>query len=478
MLDAIISNPLTQTILTKAGVPAATKLTRGRGLPDTVALAALNDATLVRETLAGLGITPSDALMDTADTRTEDEKGRFQPAPYPAKVGAVVVDATAVATVADTELLRQALRPAMKGIAASGRLILVGLQPDALTDVEQRAVHTGLDPLMRTLAKELRAGATANLIQVLPTTPAAALDSTLRFFLEGRSAYVDGQPVRVGDEVLAAMGDEASASDEARSPYDPDQPFAGRIVVVTGAARGIGAAISRTLARDGATVVGVDIPAAGEALAALVNEVKGSALQLDITADDAGERICEHIVSRYGADARIHAVIHNAGITKDRMLVNLDEKAWCAVLDVNLAAQLRMNKALLDPQRPGSLADGGRVVGLASTVGIAGNRGQTNYATTKGGVIGLARAMTSGDAGADLAARGITYNAVAPGFIETEMTKKIPPIAREIFRKTNSLAQGGLPVDVAETVAWLADPATAAVTGQVVRTCGQNLTGA
>jgi 3-oxoacyl-[acyl-carrier protein] reductase len=140
------------------------------------------------------------------------------------------------------------------------------------------------------------------------------------------------------------------------------------------------------------------------------------------------------------------------------------------VLAVNLESQLRIDDELL---RDGGLADGGRVVCLASTSGIAGNRGQAAYAASKAGVIGMVEARA-----AQVAERGITVNAVAPGFIETDMTARIPLATREVGRRINSLSQGGLPVDVAETVAWFARPASAGVSGQVVRVCGQSLLGA
>jgi 3-oxoacyl-[acyl-carrier protein] reductase len=245
------------------------------------------------------------------------------------------------------------------------------------------------------------------------------------------------------------------------------EPLAGKVAVVTGAARGIGAEIARVLARDGATVVAVDVPAAGDALARVANEVPGTALQLDVTAEDAGSRIVEHALTRHGA---LDIVVHNAGITRDKLFVNLDEARWGSVIEVNLRSILRMNEAIL---AAGALADGGRVVCVASIAGIAGNRGQTNYGASKAGVIGLVSALS-----AAVADRGITVNAVAPGFIETEMTAKIPFTTREIGRRMNSLQQGGLPRDVAETIAWLAQPGAAAVTGQVVRVCGQSLLGA
>lgn len=243
------------------------------------------------------------------------------------------------------------------------------------------------------------------------------------------------------------------------------------IVVVTGAARGIGAAIARRFGAEGARVVVVDVPVAGQPLAGVANEVHGTALQLDITVPDAGDRIARHVTERYGTDAHIDAVVHCAGILRDKLLANLDEQRWAAVLEVNLAAQFRINDVLLDPDRPGGLADGGRIVAIASTSGWAGNRGQTNYAASKAGVMGMVRALS-----AQLVDRRIAVNGVAPGFIETDMTASIPVIDREIFRRSSSLLQGGRPVDVAEAIVFLADPATP-MNGQVLRVCGQLVVG-
>jgi 3-oxoacyl-[acyl-carrier protein] reductase len=321
--------------------------------------------------------------------------------------------------------------------------------------VAQRAARRALEGITRSVGKELRAGATANLVLVADGCEGAALGTVL-FLLSARSAYVDGQVFRVGE------GD-------ATAPDDPDRPLAGKVGVVTGAARGIGADIARTLARDGATVVCVDVPAAGASLAAVANEVGGTALQLDVTADGAGERIVEHAHTRHGG---LDLVVHNAGITRDKLLANMDADRWASVLEVNLLSILRMNQALLGE---GGLRDGGRMVLVSSIAGIAGNRGQTNYAASKAGVIGLVDGYAA-DAG--LRRRGITVNAVAPGFIETEMTAKVPLATRELGRRLNSLSQGGLPVDVAETIAYFGADAQAAVTGNVVRVCGQSLLGA
>jgi 3-oxoacyl-[acyl-carrier protein] reductase len=162
--------------------------------------------------------------------------------------------------------------------------------------------------------------------------------------------------------------------------------------------------------------------------------------------------------------------VHNAGITRDKKLANMRPDQWDQVLDVNLSAQERIDDALL---ADGVLNAGGRIVSVSSISGIAGNVGQANYATSKAGVIGMVQSMAP-----VLAAKDITINAVAPGFIETAMTAAVPLVTREVGRRMNSLAQGGLPVDVAETVAWFANPASGGVTGNVVRVCGQSLLGA
>jgi 3-oxoacyl-[acyl-carrier protein] reductase len=148
----------------------------------------------------------------------------------------------------------------------------------------------------------------------------------------------------------------------------------------------------------------------------------------------------------------------------------MKEGAWDAVLAVNLSSQLAVNDALLaeDVLRPN-----GRIIGVSSIAGIAGNNGQTNYGTSKAGVIGMVDAYAP-----VLAERGATINAVAPGFIETKMTAAVPLFIREAGRRMSSLSQGGQPVDVAETIAWYASPASAAVNGNVVRVCGQSLLGA
>lgn len=464
-LETLYNTVPGRSIARRAGLADPPELRRGRILPQgPVALATLPGGGVGAATLDLLAVTVVEAQVDVAENRSTDERGRSVPPAYPTKVGALVVDATGLREIGQLEAVRQVLRPAMKGLERSGRIIILATDASAVEGLEAKAVAQAIDGINRTIGKELRGGSTSNLLFLTDGTSAEDLGSSVSFLLEGRSAFVDGQAWRVAPR---KDGDDVAAGP------NHDTPFAGRIVVVTGAARGIGAAIAETFARDGATVVAVDVPQAGEALSTVANKLRGSALQLDITAADAGTRIAEHVVRVHGSDKKIWAIVHNAGITRDKMLANLDEKLWGSVLEVNLAAEIRINAALLRQDLPGGLDTCARIVGIASTSGVAGNKGQTNYAASKAGVMGLVWAMAE-----ELADRPITSNAVAPGFIETDMTAAIPFVSREIFRRTNSLSQGGQPVDVAETIVYLCDPASGGVDGQVIRVCGQNLVGA
>ena len=370
---------------------------------------------------------------------------------------AVVLDATGVRDVDALAEVHAALHPVVRSVAESGRIVVLGAPLDP-ADHHQAAVQQALEGFVRSLGKEIGRGRTVNLVRLLE---AGAAESTLRFLLSPRSAYVSGQVIEVGGHGVSGRGGGGPAG-----PEDPEKPLAGRTALVTGAARGIGEAVAATLARDGALVVCLDVPAAGGDLTSVAERLGGVALPLDITAEDAGARIADALPG-----GRLDVLVHNAGITRDRRLVNMAAERWGSVLDVNLASVLRTTDVLLSR---GALRAGGRVVATASIAGIAGNAGQTNYAASKAGVVGLVRSL----APRALSEYGVTVNAVAPGFIETKMTAAVPLFIREAGRRMNSLAQGGLPVDVAETTAWLASPGAGAVNGQVVRVCGQSLLGA
>ncbi len=440
---AFVSSGVGKKLATTLGLPQPVALRRqvpGRPLVDGPVL------------VGGHADTP--ALTALRDGLTAAGATLVEAVPESGRLGGVVVDLTAAEGPADLESLRATLAPALKRLGRCARVVVIGRDPARAGSPAQRAARRALEGITRSVAKELRAGATANLVLVADGSEAAAR-GTVEFLLSARSAYVDAQVFRVGEGEAP--------------PTSAEHPLAGKVAVVTGAARGIGAEIARALARDGATVVCVDVPSAGAALAAVANSIGGTALQADVTAADAGQRILGHARTRHGG---LDIVVHNAGITRDKLLANTDADRWASVVDVNLGSILRMNEAFLDKD---GMRQGGHVVLVSSIAGIAGNRGQSNYAASKAGVIGLVDAYASDKA---LRRRGITVNAVAPGFIETEMTARIPFATRELGRRLNSLSQGGLPVDVAETIAYFASDAQSTVSGNVVRVCGQSLLGA
>lgn len=435
--------------LSFAGTAPGRFLTRRLGLPRP---APLHRWSAARPTLEGglLHLTAGTSVLDLAPVLARTGLAPDEATGRPA---AVVLDTSGIRDVEGLDAVHAALHPVVRSVATSGRIVVLGapLDPD---DHHQAAAQQALEGITRSLGKETGRGITVNLVRL---TDAPAAESTLRFLLSPRSAYVSGQVIEVGAH--------DGAADATAAPDDADRPLAGRTALVTGAARGIGEAVAETLARDGARVVVLDVPQAEEDARRVADRLGGIALPLDITAAAAGARIAAALPD--GLDV----LVHNAGVTRDRRLVNMPADRWSSVLEVNLASVLRTTDALLDA---GALRPGGRIVATASIAGIAGNAGQTNYGASKAGITGLVRSL----APRALARHGVTVNAVAPGFIETRMTAAVPLLIREAGRRMNSLAQGGLPVDVAETTAWLAHPASGAVNGQVVRVCGQSLLGA
>jgi len=371
--------------------------------------------------------------------------------------GGLLFDATGITTPEGLKALHEFFTPLLRNVGACGRIVVVGTTPDETATIDERIAQRALEGFTRSLGKELQRGATIGLVYVSADAKPAAtgLESTVRFLLSAKSAYVDAQVFYIG------------AADSV-PPADWDKPLDGKVALVTGAARGIGAEIAKVFARDGAKVVLIDVEGAAEALSETATKVGGTALTLDVTAADAVDRITAHLAEHHGGKADI--LVNNAGITRDKLLANMDDARWDSVIAVNLLAPQRLAQGLVDK---GVLGDGGRIIGLSSMAGIAGIRGQTNYAATKAGMIGMTQALAP-----VLGEKGVTINAVAPGFIETKMTEAIPLATREAGRRLNSLFQGGQPVDVAEAIAYFASPASNAVTGNTIRVCGQALLGA
>ena len=400
--------------------------------------------------------TAMDEELRTAAAGAKLDAGVFNPdaAPADQRFKALVFDATAIESSDELEQAWAFFAPAIRRLLGSGRVIILGTAPEDCATPALAIAQRALEGLERAIGKEVKRGATSQLVYVKPKAE-GQLESTLRFLLSPRSAFVSGQVVRIGSAAAGA------------GKVDWDAPLAGKVALVTGAARGIGAAIAEVLARDGAHVVGLDVPPMADELSAVTTGLGGSSLAADITEDDAPAIIASHLLDHHEG---VDVVVHNAGITRDKTLGRMTQEQWSKVIAINLTAPQRITDELLARD---ALRRNGRVVGVSSISGIAGNAGQTNYSTSKAGVIGFVQAYAPA-----LGKRGVTINAVAPGFIETQMTAAMPVAIREAGRRMNSVSQGGLPVDVAETVAWLASPGSAGVTANIVRVCGQSLIGA
>lgn len=443
--------------------PIGKLLVKNLGLPDPPSLERYTaGAPLVNGTVL-LGAAPSSTLGDklvqslhtsgitTADERIDGEKYK-----------GLVFDATGLDSAAGLAEVQTFFTPALRSLAASGRILIIGTPPEAAGSDGAAIARRALEGITRSLGKEVGRGVTAQLIYVAGGAE-DALRSTLDFYLSPKSAYVSGQVVRVG----------STGTTDVAEVEDAKRPLAGKVALVTGASRGLGAAMARTLHRDGATIVGLDVPALANDLQSLMAELGGESISLDITAKDAPQRIAEHFKTAAHTKAHgkgVDIVVHNAGITRDKRLQNMSPENWNLVIDINVGAPQRITAELLKQKLIGK---NGRVIAVSSIAGIAGNNGQTNYAASKAGVIGFVNELST-----RVAKDGITVNAVAPGFIETDMVKTIPFAIREAGRRMNSMSQGGRPIDVAETIAWYAHPGSSAVTGNVVRVCGQSLLGA
>jgi len=363
----------------------------------------------------------------------------------------LVLDATQLKSPGELRALYDFFHPWIRNLRRNGRLILLGRAD--LTDPAAAAAAAGLEGFVRSIAKEIgRKGATAHVIYIAEGAE-DRLEGLLRFLLSSRSAFLSGQPWR-----LDPLATEA--------PLLKSAPLKGKTALVTGAARGIGAATARCLAAEGAHVICLDRPGDEGPTGKIAREVGGSLLALDITDEATPEAIAQEIKENFKG---LDILIHNAGITRDKTLARMKPEWWEMALEVNLSAILRINERLIAEH----INDQGRIVCLSSVAGLAGNLGQSNYSASKAGLVGYVRALAP-----SLAPRGITINAVAPGFIETRLTAAIPAMTREVGRRLSALGQGGLPQDVAELLTFLSTPGSVGITGQVMRACGGMFIGA
>ena len=457
---------------TFAKSPIGKFVIKNLGLPSPISLDRFESATPVIKGAVLLGAAPASTLtgaiaqvlanvhantyagnnaeLQQAAAKVGHNLGAFNQGDKESKFKVVIFDASGIQNSEELKALYDFFNPIARQIQTSGRVLVIGTTPETAGTVKQAIAQRALEGFVKSVGKEFKKGIAANLIYV-DQGAEANLESVVRFAASPRCAYVSGQVIRVS---------KAQSVDT-----DWSKPLAGKTAVVTGASRGIGEAIAHVLARDGAHVICLDVPQQQADLDRVAAEIGGSTLGIDITANDAGQKIKDAAAAQGGLDI----IVHNAGITRDKTLANMKPELWDLVININLSAIERVNDYLLSNS---GLNANGRIVCVSSISGIAGNLGQTNYAASKAGVIGIVKftAPTLKD--------GITINAVAPGFIETQMTAAIPFAIREAGRRMNSMSQGGQPADVAETIALFASTASTGLNGNVVRVCGQSLLGA
>ncbi|MGH8459665.1 MAG: 3-oxoacyl-ACP reductase, partial [Nevskiales bacterium] len=356
------------------------------------------------------------------------------------RVHTLVFDATGLRSARDLRSLYDFFHPLLPKVGGNGRVLVATSLPEKAEDPVAAASARAVEGFIRSVAKEIgKRGATANMAYVEKGAE-TRLAGVARFVLSARSAYVDGQPFRVTNAVTAPR------------QVAFTEPLKGKIALVTGGARGIGAATAKRLAEEGAHVVCADIPADAATLEETVKSINGTALPIDVTDPQAPRKLADFFKEKFSG---VDIVIHNAGVTRDKTLARMDERFWDMVLAINLDAILRIDQLLLGE---GIVRNEGHIVCLSSIGGIAGNLGQTNYGATKAGLIGYVKAQAP-----RLAGKGICINAVAPGFIETRMTAAIPFMIREAGRRMNSMSQGGQPQDVAELITFLSTPGASGI---------------
>lgn len=368
----------------------------------------------------------------------------------------LIFDATGISGPEDLRTLYDFFHTWIRNVDRSGRVVILGRPPEDVVDSGQNAARGALVGFIKSIAKEVgRLGATAHLVYIQHGAE-KHLEPTLRWLLSDRSAFVDGQVFRLSKRLTASGGVRWT------------RPLEGKRALVTGAARGIGAATAGTLAAAGAKVTILDLPSDNAKAAAVAQSVSGDMLLVDITSPDAGTMIVEHFRALGGLDI----VVHNAGITRDKTIAKMKVEHWDLCVAVNLTAVASLTRQLLDTN---VMRSDGRIVCLSSIAGIAGNMGQTNYAASKAGIIAYVEALSKDPV---VLKRDITVNAIAPGFIETRLTDRMPVAIREVARRFNALSQGGKPVDVAELVTFLASPGAQGLTANTIRVCGLNMVGA
>ncbi len=382
------------------------------------------------------------------------------------KPHALVFDATGISTPDGLRALYEFFHPIIRRVTRCGRVVVLGRPPQAAQTPEAAAARAGLEGFVRSVAKEIgKHGSTAQLLYV-DEGAEARVAGVLRFALSVRAAFLTGQPLHITARAAVIADASAGGSGDADAPPWV-RSLEGKVVLLTGAARGIGAATAKLLADEGAHVVCLDRPQDDGLVSRVAREIGGSVLLADVSDPDSPAAIARQLNQEHGG---VDIVIHNAGVTRDKTLARMSADKWEQTIDINLSAVARITRILIEGEL---LRDGGRVICLSSVAGIAGNMGQTNYAASKAGIIGLVHNLAE-----QLEGRGVTVNAVAPGFIETRLTAAIPVMIREAGRRLSALGQGGLPRDIGDVLTFLSTPQAQGLTGNIIRVCGGALIGA
>lgn len=378
---------------------------------------------------------------------------------YAESIHVLILDATGAESIDDLEKIYAFANANIRKVKKNGRILVLSTAAENASP-EAQIASKGLVGFVKSLAKEL--GGKGVIVNGLRLPSVAELNNNgsvdqifplIHFFISDRSVFVTGQTLDANSGIAGVN-------------YANSGNLKGKWALVTGAARGIGADTAKAIAQEGAKVIVLDVAQAAESLEAVAAEIGGIALPVDITSPEAEKEVRRLLKEN---NAQLDILINNAGIIRDKTLAKMTPAQWGAVLNVNLKSVIRFTDALLEE----GLADNASIVGLSSIAGIAGNMGQTNYATSKAGLIVYAQQIAK-----KYADRGITSNCLAPGYIETPMTQDLPFFVKEGGRRLSALKQGGLPIDIAQAATFFAGPGGRFVTGQVLRVCGGSFLGA
>lgn len=353
--------------------------------------------------------------------------------------------------VKDSSSLKQIafqLKTELQSLGTNEAIILVGSLPQEGDPASKRIHQHALTGMMKSVAKEIgHKGQRINLLRLPADVDLNTQSVPFRFFGSGRSSFITGQTLDITNETSSG------------SP-------AGKVCLVTGGSRGIGAACVSRLLKEECKVIIVDMPSSKNTASDLI-EAGAEFYGCDVT--DLSS-MSSTLASILGIHGKVDMLVNNAGITRDKTLKRMPEEYWDQLIAVNLQAVLNITDHLLAVQ---GMEDNGRIINMSSISGIGGNFGQTNYTAAKAAVIEMAASYAD-----HVSEKSITINAIAPGFILTDMVKSMPMMTKIAAERLTCLAQAGTPEDIAEAVTFLAHPGAQGINGQVLRVCGGSFLGA